>query len=146
MGDLSDGLFVTMIFARLNPHDNTLDYASAGHPPAFLISQSGVIKYEMKSTGIPLGVIKDYQYQKSDLIKLESDDTLFFLTDGVFEARSNQKVYFGFDRTLNLIKANQHTSARQLLDLIFQNIRTFSENKPQEDDITLLLCKVNPEK
>ncbi len=146
MGDLSDGLFVTMVFARLNPHDNTLDYASAGHPPAFLISQSGEIKYEMKSTGIPLGVIKDYQYQKSDRIKLESDDTLFFLTDGVFEARSDQKIDFGVERALDLIKTNQPTSARQLLDLLFQNIRSFSENKPQEDDITLLLCKVKSEK
>lgn len=145
MGDLADGLFVTMIIARLNPRNNTLDYASAGHPPAFLIRHTGEIHHEMNSTGVPLGVLKNYQYKKSDSMTLRPDDLLFFLTDGVVEARSDQKTYFGFERTLDIIKSNQLASARQLLDLIFQNIRLFSENKPQEDDITLLICKVKPE-
>lgn len=144
--DLSDGLFVTMVIALLNPQENTLVYASAGHPPALLISQAGKIKYEMKSTGIPLGVIKGYQYQKSNLIKLETDDILFFLTDGVIEARSNQKIDFGFERTIEFIKSNHLISAQQLVELLIQNIRSFSANRPQEDDITLLICKVKSEK
>ncbi len=145
IGDLSDGLFVTMIIARLNPAYKILDYASAGHPPAFLISQ-GDIKCEMKSTRVLLGVIRGYQYPKSDSMQLVADDVLFFLTDGVFEARSNQKINFGFDSALDLIKSNHFTAMQELLDLLYQNIRSFSENKPQEDDITLLICKVKPEK
>jgi sigma-B regulation protein RsbU (phosphoserine phosphatase) len=140
--DLDPEHYVTLIFARLNPNEKLLDYASAGHLPGYVLDKSGEVKYTLESTGIPLGVMRDYQFAKSEFIKLDNEDMLFFLTDGITEAQALDETEFGVDRTLELVKSYQHASAREILEKIYQEVRAFAQNKPQEDDITSIICKV----
>lgn len=142
--DLQTEQFVTLILARLNPQDSSLVYASAGHVPAFLLSRSGKVDYVMESTGLPLGFMKDYKIENSKSIKLTRDNIAFFLTDGIMEAQSPDGEEFGTDRALDLIKCQQQTSAHQIVEFLYHEIRSFSENQPQEDDITSVICKMKP--
>ncbi len=144
VADLDGEHFVTLILARLDPHERSLIYASAGHVSAFLLNQSGETDYIMESTGIPLGFMPDYEYEKSKPIKLVPENIAVFLTDGIIEAEAPDETEFGFDRTLDLIKCHQHTTANQIVERLYQAVRSFSENQPQEDDVTSVICKVNP--
>lgn len=141
--DLDNEYYVTLIFARLDPKQKLLDYASAGHLPGYLLNESGEVKYSMESTGIPLGIMRDYKYTKSEFIKLDTEDMVFFLTDGISEAQALDETEFGVDRTLEIVKSHQQASARQILEKLYQEVRAFAQNKPQEDDITSIICKVN---
>ncbi len=141
--DLDNEHYVTLIFARLNPKEKLLDYASAGHLPGYLLNKLGEVKYTMESTGIPLGIMRDYKFAKSEFIKLDTEDIVLFITDGITEAQALDETEFGVDRTLEIVKSHQQASARQILEKLYQAVRAFAQNKPQEDDITSIICKVN---
>ncbi len=144
VADLQAQHFVTLILARLDPHECSLVYASAGHVPAYLLNRSGEVDYVMKSTGVPLGFVPDYKIDKSEPIKLTQESIAVFLTDGIIEAESPDEKEFGFNRALEFIKINKQASARQIVERLYKKIRTFSENQPQENDVTTVICKVNP--
>jgi sigma-B regulation protein RsbU (phosphoserine phosphatase) len=144
LADLREEHFVTLILARLDPHKRSMVYASAGHVPAFLLNRSGEVDYIMESTGIPLGFVQDCKIYNSEPIKLAPENIAVFFTDGIMEAESSDKKEFGFNRALDLIKCQRQATAHQIVELLFQEVRSFSENQPQEDDITSVICKVNP--
>ncbi|MCJ7800724.1 MAG: SpoIIE family protein phosphatase [Candidatus Marinimicrobia bacterium] len=142
--DLQSEQFVTLILARLDPNESSLVYASAGHVPAYLLNRSGKVDYVMESTGLPLGFQKDYEIKNSEPIKLTPNDIAVFFTDGIMEAQSPDGEEFGFDRALDLIKCKQQTSAHQIIETLYRGIGSFTTNNSQEDDITSVILKVNP--
>ena len=87
--------------------------------------------------------MQNYKYDKIEPIKLDADDIIVFLTDGITEAHAINEEQFGFNRTLDIIRSHQNATARQILEQLYQKVRSFTENKPQEDDITAVICKVN---
>ena len=141
--DLGKEHYVTLILARLDPKQKLLDYASAGHLPAYLLNNSGEVKSVMESTGIPLGIMRDYKFSKNESIKLSSEDIVFFLTDGITEAQALDETEFGMDRALEIIKCHRKATGKQIMEHLYQAVRSFSHNLPQEDDITSIICKVN---
>ena len=140
--DLDEFHYVTLIFARLDPQRNLMDYASAGHVPAYLLDGSGEIVNKLESTGIPLGFVADYKFNTSDSIKLPLESTVVLLTDGISEAQTPDEIEFGDKRALNIINEHKQSSAKQILVHLYQAVCSFSKNQPQADDITSLICKV----
>ncbi|UCE04316.1 MAG: SpoIIE family protein phosphatase, partial [bacterium] len=140
--DLDKEHYVTLILARLDPNENLLDYASAGHLSTYLLNGSGEVRHVMQSTGIPLGIMRNYKFAKSESIKLTPSDIVFFLTDGITEAQALDETEFGVDRTLDVIKRHRKAPAKKMMEHLYQAVRSFSQNKPQEDDITSIICKV----
>jgi phosphoserine phosphatase RsbU/P len=63
--DLDNEHFVTLTLVRIDPQKNLMDYASGGHIPSYLINRTGETSFIIESTGIPLGIIKDYNYTKA---------------------------------------------------------------------------------
>lgn len=143
-GDLNGRQFVTLILARLDPHERSVVYASAGHVPAYLLSHSGGVRYVMESTGIPIGCIHDYKFHKSEPIKLAPEDIAVFLTDGAMEAEAPDKTRFGLERAVDFVSRHRQATARQILARLYQAVRSFSKDRTQDDDITFVICKVNP--
>ncbi len=141
--DLDNEHYVTLILARLDPNQKVMEYASAGHLPAYLLNGSGEVRHIMNSTGIPLGIMRDYQYAKSESIRLIPEDIVFFLTDGISEASSIDETEFGFDRAIEIIRQHRTETAKQIMERLYQAVRSFSDIRPQEDDITSIICKMN---
>ena len=141
--NIDDTHYVTLILARLDPQQRILQYVSAGHIPAYLMKSSGEKDEILESTDIPLGIIKDYTYHKSDTIKLTPGDILAFITDGIVEARLHNEDEFGDHRTLNVIKYYRQANAKQIIEKIYLATRSFVKNQKQEDDITSIICKVD---
>lgn len=140
--DLDPVHYVTLVLARLNPGMNTLDYANAGHLPTYLLNSRGDVRDILESTGIPLGVMRDYQYSVGTSVELKAGDILFFLTDGITEAEAEDETEFGFDRALAIVKRLRRQPAKAIMEQLYQTVRSFSPNKPQEDDITAIICKM----
>ena len=141
--DLDDTHYVTFLFARLDPKNNLLEYVNAGHIPAYLIKNSGEKDEILESTGIPLGILKDYAYFKSEPIKLAPGDILALITDGIVESKLLDEEEFGYDRTLDVIKSNRLATSEQIIERLYQTTRSFVNHQTQEDDITSIICKVD---
>ena len=141
--DLDDIHYVTLIFARIDIKNNLLEYVSAGHIPAYLIKKSDENDVKLESTGIPLGVVKDYIYVKSEPIQIAPGDILTLITDGIVETRLSDDEEFGFDRTLEVIKSNRYETSENIIKRLYETTRSFVNHQTQEDDITSIICKVN---
>lgn len=141
VSDLELDRYATLIFCRLHPKSRTVAYASAGHPPGYILDAHGAIKRTLDSTDIPLGFLPEHAFTFSDTIQLESGDVLALLTDGITEAERPDQSSFGVDGALDFIRAHVRESAREIVTGLYQAVRDFSDGLPQIDDITAVICK-----
>ena len=77
---------VTMFLGRINPGKRSLEYASAGHVPGYLLRDSGEIGVVLASTAPPLGAFPDQQFCSGPAVPLEHGDIIVLLTDGITES------------------------------------------------------------
>jgi PAS domain S-box-containing protein len=73
---LGGNRFVTMFLGRIDPRKRTLEYASAGHEPGYVLRSSGEIAAVLGSTSPPLGIFPDQQCCSAPVIPLERGDTV----------------------------------------------------------------------
>ena len=86
--DARANLFITTFYGVLDPEEDLLIYANAGHNPPFLVtSQSETKLFALARTGMPLGVEPDSSWERRS-IKFSPGDKLILYTDGVTEAQS----------------------------------------------------------
>jgi phosphoserine phosphatase RsbU/P len=65
------------------------------------------------------------------------------LTDGLTESAAPDGTEFGAERVLQYIRTHREKTAQQLVEGLQQEARAFSANALQDDDITLVILKVN---
>lgn len=140
--DVGRERYITLFLARLDPRTRTMVYANAGHPPAYLIGADGRVKHRMTRCGMPLGLSVRTDYASSVEIPFEPGDILLLSTDGIEETMNSRDEMFGIDRALDVIRANREQSAQNLVKLLYEAVRQFSIDSPQEDDVTAVVVKV----
>jgi PAS domain S-box-containing protein len=136
--------FVTAFLALFNSEKQTLTYASAGHQ-GYLFCANGIVK-TLESTGLPLGVVEDWQSDSTVEIPLQTGEIVLVPTDGTEEAHSLTGDRFGRANMLEVIRGHADLTASQIVDVLFTAVRNFGEGMPQEDDITAVVAKVLPKK
>jgi serine phosphatase RsbU (regulator of sigma subunit) len=117
-------------------------YANAGHVPGYLLDPSGEIEGVLEATGIPLGIMPNPEYKPSTVMRLEQGKVLAMLTDGIMETMAPDDSEFGVDRTLALIRENRANESAQIAQALFEAARSHARGRPQQDDITCVVCKI----
>lgn len=113
--------FVTCVAVRLDP-SGSVTVANAGHLPPWL---NGA---EIAFTGsVPLSVLASAAPEQV-VLEMREGDRLTLLTDGVVEARNQQGVLFGFERTEALMRNG--SSALILAEAALHH--------GQDDDLTVI--------
>ena len=143
--DLEDGHFVTMLLARLDTRTRVLTYANAGHPTGFILGRDGRLRVALESSGTPLGVSAAWGVADTELIVLETGDTVVLMTDGITESQAPDGRLLGVDGALQLVRAHLAESAQQILEGLVDGALAFAGPGPQADDLTAIICKVRPE-
>lgn len=134
--------FVTMFLGRLNPHQRTLEYASAGHEPGYLLRRSGEIGTTLASSAPPLGLFPDHQFPSSHTVALEHGDTILLLTDGITESAASDSSFFGAEGALTFVRGQPLSTSHELVYGLYQAARAFAGNALQRDDILSVICRV----
>jgi len=141
ISDLEQGSYATLIFCRLHPGTRTIQYASAGHTPAFILDSRGAVKKTLESLDIPLGFLPGYKFKFSERFILEPGEILALLTDGITDAERPDGEQFGVERALAFIQQHRKESAKEIAANLFHAVREFEDGMPQVDDITVVICK-----
>jgi sigma-B regulation protein RsbU (phosphoserine phosphatase) len=136
-----DRQFVTLFLARLDPVARALVYASAGHPPAFVLDRTGAIKATLPSTSRPLGLFDEIGSVTGEKLTLEAGDLLVLLTDGVTEAEAPDGRIFGAEGALRVIATHRVEPASEIVQRLRETVRDFSGQTTQPDDVTTVICK-----
>lgn len=134
--DIPQGM-VTMLYILLDPAYGTLTIANAGHTYPFLLNGQAA---ELELPGMPLGVDPDIDYEELD-IAIAPGDSLFLYTDGVTEATNAAEEMFGTEYLQQLLESNSQLKPRALMRLLLRELRTWSEERTQDDDITMVVFR-----
>lgn len=137
--DTHQGMFVTAVYAVLDPQNGSLTYANAGHNPPLWLRQEGRVE-RLTRTGMALGVLEGTAIEERS-IQLESGDCLLFYTDGLSESFSPAGELFGEQRIIDALQAAQAKSAEHLLQAIEYDLMKFVGDEDQADDLTMLLVR-----
>jgi serine phosphatase RsbU (regulator of sigma subunit)/pSer/pThr/pTyr-binding forkhead associated (FHA) protein len=125
--------FITFVMAVLDPPTGELTVVNAGHLPPFLRRRDGTVEYvAKKESGLPLGIVPDYEYQ-SVAVKLQPGDRLIAFTDGVTEAMNDERVIYGRERLKRCVsQSDEHIGS--LIKAIISDVETFSGGGVLRDD------------
>ena len=82
---LDPGGSATVAYLVYDPASATAEVASAGHLPLLRVNREGAEYHELPPS-VPLGTVRDRQYESVEL-ELEDGDTLLLYTDGLVETR-----------------------------------------------------------
>ena len=96
----------------------------------------------MKGTGLALGVDESYIFEENSKTDLTPEQIIAIGTDGIWETFNKQGEMFGKMRFREIIRENAHMGSSDILDAIYKGIDTFSIGAKKEDDITLVIIKI----
>ena len=128
------GMFATVFIGLLNPQSGMLTYINAGHERPLLLS--GGQQYFLKSTGLAIGIMPDWEFGVEE-ITLHEGDLLFAFTDGVPEVTDAEGQFFGKTRLFDMLNGG-HDSASLLLAEINTALNHHVGEAKQFDDITMI--------
>jgi len=136
-----ENLFLTMFISIIDLKTGQMKYCNAAHNPPLI--SNGNSKFEFLSC-VPnfiLGGVENIKFE-CDTIMLEPQSRLFLYTDGITESLNEQDELYGEERLCDAI--NNSDSVKTIegaAEALFEDVRKFTGNAPQADDITILLLK-----
>ncbi len=134
--DIPPNMFVTCLYAILEPESGRLRYANAGHDLPYR-RHSGEAE-ELRARGMPLGLMPGMEYEEKEIVLSKGESVLFY-SDGLVEAHDPGGEMFGFPRLRRLIATHGAGSGDKLVDFLLAELARFTgEGWEQEDDITLV--------
>ncbi len=139
--DTQDDRFMTFFFGILDRKSGRISYTSAGHDPPALFRPGTGDFIELKSTGIPLGIMAGSVFTEESA-ELRPGDCLVFGTDGIWEARNPAGERYGCRRLRDLIARHHREDAREISAVVRDDILRFRGAGSQLDDITAVFVKV----
>lgn len=141
--DVADsGHFMTLAFIRFDRESRSLHWVIAGHPPALVYDPATDRFRELKGHGLPLGVNDQYHYAEYQDAGIATGQVIAIGTDGIWEAVDHQGNFYGIERFREVIRRHAGLGAKGILEAVYTDIKDFTRGARQEDDITLVVGKV----
>ena len=133
--------FSTIFCGFLDNSIKTLFYTNAGHNP-ILVYNIKKNRFEwIKANAKPVGIFQDetfltktYHYEHGSIFVLYSD--------GITETINEKEEEFGTDRLQKIIKENYNKKAKEISEVILEEVDVFSNHAEPFDDITLIVIKL----
>lgn len=132
--DIPPKMFVTCLYAILDPSTGRLTYANAGHDLPY--QRHGDSVCELRATGMPLGLMPGMHYEEKETI-LSPGDNILFYSDGLVEAHNPEREMFGFPHLAHLVET--YATDTPLIEVLLNELTAFAGSDwEQEDDVTLV--------
>jgi len=131
--------YFTIWYGVYDRRRQELTYASAGHPPALLLSQAADDSIEvepLKTPGFPAGMFPDVVYDDA-VCSIQSPSSLFLFSDGIYEICQADGEMWGLDQFTEELKHYQQIPDRNL-DWIVSRARAVNTNAYFDDDVSLM--------
>ena len=88
--------------------------------------------------GVPVGILPEYPFEEKEYTFAPGDRLVVF-SDGASDATNGEDEFFSEERLESLVMKHNDLTADELLDKICDEIKTFTGDAPQFDDITLVI-------
>lgn len=140
------GMFVTLFVARINLKTGHMDYCNAGHNPILVLPPDSAPYFLKCKTNLAIGLFENFSYEAEQL-DLKPGTRLIAYTDGVTEAEKEDLSLYGNDRLMqwavNTAFEHKDWEEKETVESLYQSVREFAEDNPQNDDITIMSVRIN---
>ncbi|AFZ01818.1 SpoIIE family protein phosphatase [Calothrix sp. PCC 6303] len=136
--------YFTIWYGVFDRSSSQLTYASAGHPPALLLSQTAHSSLEIKhlvTPGQPIGAFAEAEYRNA-ICEIEDPSKLYVFSDGVYEVEQSDGSLWDLNGFINLLVA-YNQPFKLGLDHILEAIETSTGSKAFIDDCSLIEINFN---
>jgi len=132
-------VYVTALCMRIDPYSHILEFANAGHPPAFLRAVNGTID-QLNSTTFVLGAVgaRDFKPEPR-AIPFGPGDALVAYTDGAIEARNDAGQMFGVQGVQRVLARGLQSSDSDWPDVLLGAVKGFRYGPPADDTVIVEL-------
>lgn len=138
------GRFMTMFYLSLDRQAEQLEWIRAGHDPALIYDPEKDIFEELMGPGLALGVVENYDYALQSRNGLKPGQVIIIGTDGIWEGCNPSGEMFGKERLMEIVRNSAAHDSHTILEKIFQEHTDFSEGLKSDDDLTLVVVKIQP--
>ncbi|HWP82561.1 MAG TPA: GAF domain-containing SpoIIE family protein phosphatase [Bacteroidota bacterium] len=142
LGSLERKAFISMVYGIIDTKRGILYYSRAGHcPPIYLSDGTSEL---LRPNGLGLGLTNGRLFEKSTeerIIRLKTGDICVFYTDGLAEARNSSGVELGYEGLLEIAKDVKPSSAHDIKQHIWSEVRNYMGGSTYTDDMTLVVIK-----
>ena len=136
------GHFMTLFYVEIDSDNKTLCWVRAGHDPALYYDPAADQFKELRGNGMALGIDGQIKYEKNSINGLSPGKILTLGTDGLWEAQNEKGEMFGKERLQALLRRHARLTAEEILASIIHSVKEFQQSMKQEDDITLVIIKI----
>ncbi len=136
------GNFMTLFFLTIDLARRRLEWVRAGHDPALCYDPVRDRFQELQGQGLALGLDETADYPTATKDGLAPGQVIAVGTDGIWEARDRSGTMFGKARFEALIRRHHRQSAQAILEAVFQALAEHTRGVRAEDDITLVIVKI----
>ncbi len=124
------------VYHRVN---RQLIYASAGHPPAILVSGTSPKNTSiqiLRTPGMPVGMFPEAKYVDASC-NINKSSSLYIFSDGAYEITKSDGTLWSLDAFIQILVSLQHTIDRQLDDILNYLI-ALNSKEAFDDDLSIL--------
>lgn len=134
-----DAQYISMIYAIWDEPQQRITISNSGLPRPIFCREERIENVEL--AGLPMGLFSDAEYDELSYSASPGDVFVFF-TDGIVDATNSRGEMFGRHRVENVVAANCHGSAKDIVNAIFDAIAHHSTGTDAFDDQTVVSIKV----
>lgn len=134
-------MFCTAFLGLIDPIERKLVYCNVGHNPPVIDGSFLDVK-----PSLPLGIDEGAEYVDCEISLTDSSYILLY-TDGITEARNQNREMFGQERLLqvcadgaDLVRNDSSAFGQSILS----SLASFTQEADQSDDITMMVIRVKP--
>lgn len=144
--DMKEDMFISIAYFVINHRDQSLTFCRAGHDAPLLYSGADSMITKLNPRGMAIGIDRGEVFDRvctDFLVNLESGDALVLYTDGVTEAIDRSGFEFGIGRLKESVLASARDGASAIISRVIQDLKDFTGDQAQYDDVTLIAIKKN---
>jgi sigma-B regulation protein RsbU (phosphoserine phosphatase) len=131
--------FATLFFGIINIASKEITYCNAGHNSPYYYKKD--LSYsELLAGGIILGCLPGSAYEE-EIISLGNNELILIYSDGITEAMNKDNEEYGEERLRKVMQTQLNQSPDIIIDKIIADVKDFTVDTPQSDDMTLMIIK-----
>ena len=137
--DLSVGNFVTMALFLVDTATGHLEILSAGHGPLLIIRANGKIE-EVAVQRPPLGIPAPGSVESTE-VALAAGESVLVVSDGILDRVNQEGTDLGLPRFLDSLGRIDQSTARALVNGVFEESDAFACGAAPPDDTSVLVVR-----
>jgi sigma-B regulation protein RsbU (phosphoserine phosphatase) len=135
-------MYFTLAAARLSRDGRSLEFSSAGHPPAMILRPGQAPRF-LESASTILGCFDDAVGQDSAVqIALEAGDRVMLYTDGFTESFDSRREMLGVQGLAEIARETSSLPLPAMKEQILDRVAAWRKG-PAADDMSLILLEVS---